>query len=618
MSNPSFSNIDLWLFELAEGNLSQAQVDKLELFLLQNPDLDVERDIWEMSKVSAAPIVYPNQADLAKKKPAKRYALIGLAALLLLTSAGTIAYFGADGSEASNDNNQLTASASTQNQMAAKEKQAMMREINELKSAVASLESKVAHTQSLEASYNSNTTTSGNNINNGNTTINGTASTEPTLEPVGINLVAVNFNPSVEPVGTGNGTGNGLIETFNANVEPLNNGSENVLAVNQDQNDGTDVETNGSEPALLAHTATDEDQIDVQGADYLPTSEGDAATTARLKTPWTGGIQSNYQNSLKNRMSRFGRNLQRMMDNPLALKNSRDAQLHIPGMSSLDINMGSVGTLITPRVQTLSRLQWLGEGNEQFMNQISVDGYSFAMRGGLGIQLNHSVYNHGGIQVGNAMFTYSPKISVNRKISIEPAVRFKMGNKILNNDNMGGVTQVEFDRGNVQEYYNGAEEPIGKSLWYKDLGLGLNVNTEWFFASAQFDNIFNHQDNIYSSDLSDPRRAGTQFVGSIGTDWENRNRTMGISPYLVYQKNENLSEAWLGANYHLNWFTMGAAVSSNLEPSASLGIKTNHFLLNINSDYTYSLMSDKKALSYQVTLRFLGKPNIFAKRLLNL
>ena len=53
MSNPSFSNIDLWLFELAEGNLSPEQIERLEMFILQNPDLDFDRDVWEMAKANA-------------------------------------------------------------------------------------------------------------------------------------------------------------------------------------------------------------------------------------------------------------------------------------------------------------------------------------------------------------------------------------------------------------------------------------------------------------------------------------------------------------------------------------------------------------------------------------
>ena len=61
MSKPSFSNIDLWLFELSEGNLNPEQVEELRIFLLKHPDLDIDRDVWEMAKVQ--PVIdskFPN------------------------------------------------------------------------------------------------------------------------------------------------------------------------------------------------------------------------------------------------------------------------------------------------------------------------------------------------------------------------------------------------------------------------------------------------------------------------------------------------------------------------------------------------------------------------------
>jgi hypothetical protein len=78
-----------------------------------------------------------------------------------------------------------------------------------------------------------------------------------------------------------------------------------------------------------------------------------------------------------------------MMDNPVALKNLKDPYYHIPALQAMDVNFGSVGTLLATRVQTLSRAQWLGEENQQLMNQISVDGYAYGIRGGLGLQLNN-------------------------------------------------------------------------------------------------------------------------------------------------------------------------------------------------------------------------------------
>ena len=49
MSNPSFSNIDRWLFELNEGNLSPEQVHQLKVFLLQHPELDIDKNMWELA-----------------------------------------------------------------------------------------------------------------------------------------------------------------------------------------------------------------------------------------------------------------------------------------------------------------------------------------------------------------------------------------------------------------------------------------------------------------------------------------------------------------------------------------------------------------------------------------
>lgn len=633
MSNPSFSNIDLWLFELAEGNLSPAQIIQLESFLLQNPELDVDRDLWEMSSVSAASVVYPNQEGLGRGKSKRRFALIGISALLLITSSlGVIGYMSIDSYGTLADLNFQTVNNNL-NQTA--ENQSLLNEIDELKSTIVSLENKIALSQMSRVSEvlsdspingYSNTNGSGELSSTNKVLISGIqgANTSQGIDisqrgqgasvPTAPNLT---FAANV-PSSNSTSTIPVLIVSSNSSVAPGLIPKEPVLSVNEPLLSVNGIDVLPEARGLLAKKT--EKQLEIRELEHIEAPSVLAASTdkTRFKSDWQNSSASDYNNSFRNRMSRFGRNIQRMMDNPIALKNSRDPHYHVPGKSSQDLNFGSVGTLIAPRVQSLSRLQWYGEANEQFSNQLSVDGYSYALRGGLGIQLSHSIYNRGGLQVSNATFTYSPKISVNRKISVEPSFRFKMGGKFLNDQSMGNASQVELDRGNIQNYYNDTTAPLGKNLWYKDLGVGLNVNTKWFFISAQVDNIFNHRDNLYSTNLADPRRAGTQFVATIGTDLDSRDENMTFSPYMVYQKNEQLSEAWLGFNYRLGWFTMGGAISSNLEPAASIGVKFKHFSMHVNSDYTYSLMTNKKALSHQVTLRFLGKPNHFGKRLLNL
>jgi type IX secretion system PorP/SprF family membrane protein len=324
-----------------------------------------------------------------------------------------------------------------------------------------------------------------------------------------------------------------------------------------------------------------------------------------------------YGYTMHNKMRKIGRSIQRMMDNPIALKNRKDTYYHIPGMQAMDVNFGSAGTMLATRVQTVSRAQWLGQENQQIMNQLSIDGYSYGMRGGVGFQFNHNYYGKGGIENYNASLLYSPKFSIARNVLIEPSIRFKMGNKSVNSGQLQSGSIVEFDRMNSKLFYSPGEQPIGKSLWYKDLGLGLMVNTKWFYVGIQGDNLLEHYDNIYSNNLEDPRRAGKHFVATIGTDYESKKEKTTFSPYFVYQKQEKLEEGWLGMNFRYHWLMAGAAISTNLEPAASLGLNFDHFMLTYNADYTYSQVLNKQTLSHQLTIRFLTKPSRFGQRLLN-
>jgi hypothetical protein len=345
--------------------------------------------------------------------------------------------------------------------------------------------------------------------------------------------------------------------------------------------------------------------------------EQDAKTTS-TSTSRTTLTHSVYKESFSSKLRQAGRAVSRMLDNPIALKNLKDPHYHIPGLQPTEVNFGAVGTLLATRVQTMSRLQWAGQANQQFINSISVDGYSYGMRGGLGLQVCHSLYANGGIQNIHSSFTYSPKFSVSRNVIVEPSLRFIMGNKTIDPTKIQTGSMVEMERLNPHQFYTVGQMPIGRSLWYRDLGLGLSVNTRWFYASVQGNNLLKHTDNIYSSDLTDIRRSGQHFIATIGTDYETRRENFGASPYLVYQQYETLKEAWLGVNLRYQWITVGGAISSQLDPAVSLGIKFNHFMMAYNADLTHSEVLGKQFLSHQLTIRILTKPSRMGQRLLNL
>ncbi|MDG1332801.1 MAG: type IX secretion system membrane protein PorP/SprF [Crocinitomicaceae bacterium] len=617
MSNPSFSNIDMWLFELAEGNLSPEQVEQLELFLLNHPELDVERDVWEMAKVEKTPVAYPEVASLERKRrPVVAFAFAGL--FLFLIGTGSFMVWNGQFDSFSE------ADAQAQNDQV---KSQLLEQIRDLQNQTKNQNSseEVGKYLALGKLSLNNVNEFTNSGNNG--IVDGVDNTETNGSQIAIASLNANGTQNGSPINANstNSASNRLNQTIDPSLFEL---THTITA--QTQN------TTAQAQSLAESVTNPQDQsYDTELSDRLGNSDevGEKDFYVRQpreievyegrvwnerKTAWAGrtiASSGNSRKSFKDRFNKFTRSLERMMNSPIALKNSRDPHYHVPGMTSNDINFSSAGTLIATRVQTNSRLQWQGQANEQLMNQISADGYSYGMRGGWGVQLNHQLYQNGGIQVGQAAFTYSPKISVSNWVSVEPSVRLKMGNKRLNSELMESTDAVEMDRGNAREFYANGAAPIGRSLWYKDVGLGLLVNTKWFFAGVQVDNLFKYKDNLYDDNWSDPRRVQNHFTATIGSDWVSRNEKLSLSPYLVYQKNENLSEVWGGANFAYKWFNVGMAVSNNLEPAASIGMKFDHFSLHYNADYTQSMMLDKKALSHQLTIRFVAKKSSFNKRL---
>jgi type IX secretion system PorP/SprF family membrane protein len=329
-------------------------------------------------------------------------------------------------------------------------------------------------------------------------------------------------------------------------------------------------------------------------------------------------IASNYDASFSSVMRNMARKIVRMMDNPIALKNSKDIYHHVPNMQNMDVNFASAGSLMTPRLQAVSRAQYNGFKNEQLMNQIAFDTYVAGIRGGIGVQVNHNYYGGGAYQVGQMALTYSPKIELNKNVVLEPGLRFKMGNKSLNSSKLVSGQEIELDRMNSHVFFPEGTEKIGSVLWYQDIGLSMLTNTKWFTAGVQLDNLTRYYDNVYNYLEPSGRRAGLHFSATLGTEWESMNKSISFSPYTYYQKIEKLSEIWAGSIFRYKKFTLGGAYSSLGDYTGSVGLKTNLVMLTYSADYTTSAVFDKRLLSHQLSLRILLKSGPSGQRMLKL
>ena len=68
MISPNRQNIDRWLFDYTEGNLSSDQESLLEKFLLNNPDIEVDLDAWQEAKLVPEEIVLTDKNKFKRKR----------------------------------------------------------------------------------------------------------------------------------------------------------------------------------------------------------------------------------------------------------------------------------------------------------------------------------------------------------------------------------------------------------------------------------------------------------------------------------------------------------------------------------------------------------------------
>lgn len=598
MSKLSFENIDRWLFEWGEGNLSPKQIEELQAFLDVHPELAPDVDSWDAATVSPENVTYPNVSALAKdRKIAPFWMGVSAASFLFIIVLGSIWFFQTPTSaiyaktEIDTDFeklNKIYFSDLDENPVVDNSQTALIANENGVSPFVKAPMQFVSNTQRSQKKSDLGNTNPRNVEGGDKFTVGdgGNSSSRP--------------DNAISEANNETNRQNELDQNTYANVVEVKTFNENV---------------HDDQYANVVASLTKKDEDSNNGENDF--TYDDVADNTSNQNSSSKGSEKSAFDKFTSKVNSFTRKVKRMADNPVALTNSKDPIYLIPGKLPSDISFSSAGNLIAPRVQAQSRIQWLGQKDQQLMNRLSADGYVYALRGGVGVDVTYNNFAANTIQNFEAAITYSPKFSVNKHVMFEPAVRFKMGNdRIAPSESVMG-SQIEFERRNIKQLFNEGETPIGSNLWYRDLGFGATLHTKWFFAGANVDNTLSHSNNIYSNDVNSESRAPLDFNATIGTEYLSR-RGMLLSTYATYQNYGELNELWLGANLTVASIFFGAAVNSNLEPAASVGVKTKSFMFLYGADYMKNSVDNNSYLSHQVTMRARFKPSPMNRRFLKI
>ena len=552
MNIPNRENIDRWLFDWTEGNLSPSQEMQLEEFLIQNPDLSIDVDAWDAATVSSIPFAYDNQASLKKRK--KRvfaywqfYALI-----LLIATGGTSLYF----------------SFKTESQqIAAKTSNAFTSPI-----------SKIATRSTINNDTQDLITANSPISNSGRQNF----------------YEAPSYQASL----------NKYTENINTNVLPLSSEKEKVSF---DNNTITNTVEMAIQPIIPIENIELTDKLDastVSAVSIEPSIEADEIIQSEGENENEDKKLSRKKINLPTLKLNSSSKLSKWVKKDLTNTNQKDRVYALSEKSNLDLNNSFVGNISQLKFQSMSTARWIDIADQQKISQqISFDGYLREAKAGLGIISNYSNFSNGLIQDWNLNLIYAPKLAINRYLTIEPSMKYTFGKKVLNSSKVINNSTVEVETNQLETFSIDPNQAIGKNLWYRDLGAGLIINAGPIYFGGQVNNLLKHQDNLYSNDYTSIRRADRELTLVGGTDFNSKNGNFTFSPYIFHTIFGSQSSTYLGASIHLKSFLIGGSYQTNGSSSGMIGLHKDRFSLLCQTSYASSSYTQSKSFIHQLTIR---------------
>ena len=578
MKFPTRENIDRWMFDYTEGNLSSEQETLLENYILNNPDLEVDLDAWQMASVSSQELVY-SEKDKAYKKRRLLHYFIGAFSALLVISMLLWNY----NQIQSNHQHQIAQSSSTTNK------------------ATKSVSINTAATEKItNLVLNSITNNSEQNlVNDAN-------------DLVSVNTTNQSFNPSdlsVNPLNQestlnlGTNQANEVLEIVS--LTNPNQVTSNLISVSNQNN-------NQNQNSLLGLDRLKTNALNSFVLDGYQVRAQDLITFENSEEVDANGLYVNTPKILSK--------IEKILSKDVAITNVPDHTYALPELSDVDVLFSNIGATSKARFYSTTRARWFGnEGQQKLSQQFSFDTYSRATKSALGLQANYDYFGNGVIQNWDVALLFSPKIALSRNITLEPAMRFKMCNKLLNQSKLTNNSHVEFETGTTQTFNFDENSAIGRKLWYRDLDAGLTINTSLFYIGFQTTNLLKHYDNVYTNtDSTSTQRAGSTTSLIAGTQYISRNEKFVFSPYVYAQFKDANKNVYAGFSLKLSKLMIGASYGNNKALTGLIGLSTNRFSLFGQTTLAHSKSLNTDELTHQLTLRINSSTSRKARRYITL
>ncbi|HIP37754.1 MAG TPA: type IX secretion system membrane protein PorP/SprF [Crocinitomix sp.] len=544
-------DFDRWMFDYKEGNLSQTEIDYFEQFMSDNPQFDLDVEAWDNAYVKNHQMSYPHIESLIKQKTnGKWLGWVAVLTLLLMSAIG-IYFFNPENANYSPRTSVYSDDFKEKNTLS----QSVLLSQNQLP--------KIKQTITNQAPYNA-------------------IYAKGFANQVVYTEISTSNNDKLERINT-----QSKKDDFNTtSSKSLNHKKQNVKTNNR-KDRLIDIELSKLIVNKKANTAT-----------YL-SNPNFSETELNI-----GKIKKRHR-SVAYKMKRLYRKIERMTGYPIGLINLHDPEILTTNPNILSNNFAFTGSFGSHRFEAKQRFQWLGENQASEISSVSFDTYSKSLKSGIGVQLNRNSYYQGTFADYNVNFIYSPKFQIGRKLFFEPAIKLTLGMMRVDQAKMTPNTNhYEIERGRIVNVSSiVSDNASANNMWYKDFGLGFVLNAEKFYVGFNVDNIGRHNEIIYGNNETAPLKINA----ILGSDYQSKNKTMVLSPFVTYNQIESFKELWGGVNLRYYWLTVGGAYSTKGDYSASIGLKLRNFKLIYQYDKSISFINNNRFASHNIGIRINAK-----------
>jgi len=291
----------------------------------------------------------------------------------------------------------------------------------------------------------------------------------------------------------------------------------------------------------------------------------------------------------------------------IALMNLYDPIFITTNSHPLSVNAALAGELGVPRIKSSFRLQNTNS-NDVLMSAVSsYDMYIEGLKAGVGVVVSNNRLNDGLYSDNTIEVIYAQKFEISRDASFTAAIKYKGIQNRMNLSKMNFNSQIEIDRGITLNTFSDVPTNISTKNFKNDIGIATWYDGKHIYGGIEVDNILHSKTHVYN-ELGLGNRLPTTLSVQMGTDYrKSLYSDIVISPQVNFNLQKGLKELWVGSTVKYRSIVAGLGVGTLNSTSfkGTLGVQNHAVRLMYGFDYSKSALEGSMFASHEVSLRVL-------------